>query len=307
MSGGNREYVFEFRSSTATTQSFSTDYKNVNYVFDMISKLGDENIEYTVSKTGTVPTSISKKLTANTITFSFNENTTTSNKTGQVTLTQNGSGKQIIINVTQTTNPYTFTFTDSGPYGNNYISPCTGATNTFAVTSKKNSSNTGFTVVSYPSFVSSVSTSSTGVTVTSNQSRSTSKKSGTLKLQQNGSNQTITKTIYQYGGVIHTKDSPITYTLPINAAAYTANTAAFVWESSGNGFSCTDVFKPYVYSTSSGITSTTFVLNSSYNDYRRYSVTVGFKPNSNEHTETMTLANTTYSPAALLIYKFFFH
>ena len=175
-------YVFS-SNTQAYVSSCGSDYISVE------STVNKRNTPYTVVSYDGVVTGVT---TANTyIDILCDENTTTSERTGTVTLKQTESDNTITINVTQSAVNYTFTASTSTTING------TTTSTTHYVTSYKNCNYLPYTVVSYDGVVTGVTTADTYITILCDENTTTTSRSGTVTLKQTETDNTITINVTQ--------------------------------------------------------------------------------------------------------------
>lgn len=209
---GYAPYVFEFVDGTTgkvwsgsgeaqTIQYAITSTKSGSYIgYSVQSKPDWCSVDYRDQTS----TSMLAKIT-------MTANSSSSSRSGTITFVQKESGKTVNVNITQavaatyefSANQSTWNADANGGENNSYL--C------IQLKSKKNGSKIGYTVSSKPSWVTEVTEKPSGVNcpvlsgydysfvIISSENSSSSSRSGTVTLKQNGSGKTVNITVNQEG------------------------------------------------------------------------------------------------------------
>lgn len=186
---GKKDITYVFSAQTTST-SVTTSAGSV--VINITSKADGKNCEYTVNSYNGPITAVTTAATN--VTIRYSANTTSSQRSGTVILSQNGSEKKITITITQNAAVYVFQMTNTS-YNIDY--DVTSVTATLTSTYGDSFQPYSCSWVTQGNGV-SFTTAQTYVKVTLSANTNTAQtKTTSCRITQNGSNRTIDFTIVQ--------------------------------------------------------------------------------------------------------------
>jgi hypothetical protein len=176
------------------------------------------------------PSWITTSTTSSKVTISASDNSGSA-RSGEVVLTQSGSGKTLTVNVSQdayVADNYVFTWDDGSTSSKSESFQATDAVSAaITLVSTKNGSNHPWSVSSKPSWI-TTSTTSSKVTISASDN-SGSARSGEVVLTQSGSGKTLTVNVSQDAYVADTyvfTITPNTYDAPYSSASFIPRTVS---------------------------------------------------------------------------------
>lgn len=205
-------YVF-----SAATTSKTVNAKSGSTSISITSTKNGTNTPYVIYSYSGCVTSVTTAATS--VTIRYNENTTSSSRSGSVVLKQAESEKMITISVTQNAHSYVFSANTTS------VNVTSGASSfTVVIKSTVDNTNIGFGVTSYdgPVTAVTVTTGSTGYAyIYYGESTSSLQNVGTVVLTQNGSNKTITITVTQDAISLYLNHSAVILNATNGSTGYT--------------------------------------------------------------------------------------
>lgn len=217
-------WVFQFQNGR-TTETMSASYDGSSTTFGVVSTKDGAQCAFSASS------SDSSWLTATVsgttgVTVKATANTSESQRSGTITLTQEGSGKTITISVTQAGKPhvavYVFTWTGSSTQQINHTAAKESSSTTYTVTSTKDGSPHGFSASSNVNWITTSVSVNTTVKLTISANPNTTMREGTITLTQNNSNKKLTIKVTQQPKEVETS---YTFTFGGGATTKTLNFA----------------------------------------------------------------------------------
>ena len=285
----------------------STSDVSANFPWDFSANGTAVNIPVISTKNGSSqswsvsskPSWITTSTTSSNVTISASDNSGSA-RSGEVVLTQSGSGKTLTVNVSQdayVADTYVFTWDDGSTSDVSANFPWDFSANGTAVNipviSTKNGSSQSWSVSSKPSWI-TTSTTSSNVTISASDN-SGSARSGEVVLTQSGSGKTLTVNVSQDAYVADTyvfTITPNTYDTPYNNATFIPRIVS-TKNGSNIGYSLTSGSTDWVV-VDTTVNTTVEILKNTTSSTR--STTLVFTQNESGKTQSIEITQSGYTP-----------
>ena len=285
----------------------STSDVNANFLWDFSANGTATNIPVISTKNGSSqswsvsskPSWITTSTTSSNVTISASDNSGSA-RSGEVVLTQSGSGKTLTVNVSQdayVADTYVFTWVDGSTSDVNanflWDFSANGTATNIPVISTKNGSSQSWSVSSKPSWI-TTSTTSSNVTISASDN-SGSARSGEVVLTQSGSGKTLTVNVSQDAYVADTyvfTITPNTYDAPYSNSSFIPRTVS-TKNGSNIGYSLTSGGTDWVVVSTTG-KITVEILKNTTSSTR--STTLVFTQNESGKTQSIEITQSGHTP-----------
>ena len=287
-------YVFTWDDGSTSSKSESFQATDaVSAAITLVSTKNGSNHPWSVSSK---PSWITTSTTSSKVTISASDNSGSA-RSGEVVLTQSGSGKTLTVNVSQdayVADNYVFTWDDGSTSSKSESFQATDAVSAaITLVSTKNGSNHPWSVSSKPSWI-TTSTTSSKVTISASDN-SGSARSGEVVLTQSGSGKTLTVNVSQDAYVADTyvfTITPNTYDAPYSSASFIPRTVS-TKNGSNIGYSLTSGGTDWVVVSTTG-KITVEILKNTTSSTR--STTLVFTQNESGKTQSIEITQSGYTP-----------
>ena len=287
-------YVFTWDDGSTSSKSESFQATDaVSAAITLVSTKNGSNHPWSVSSK---PSWITTSTTSSKVTISASDNSGSA-RSGEVVLTQSGSGKTLTVNVSQdayVADTYVFTWDDGSTSSKSESFQATDAVSAaITLVSTKNGSNHPWSVSSKPSWI-TTSTTSSKVTISASDN-SGSARSGEVVLTQSGSGKTLTVNVSQDAYVADTyvfTITPNTYDAPYSNTSFILRTVS-TKNGSNIGYSLTSGGTDWVVVSTTG-KITVEILKNTTSSTR--STTLVFTQNESGKTQSIEITQSGHTP-----------
>ena len=294
----NYVFTWEDGSTSDTSASFPWNF-SANGTAANIPVISTKNGSSQSWSVSSKPSWITTSTTSSKVTISASDNSGSA-RSGEVVLTQSGSGKTLTVNVSQdayVADTYVFTWEDGSTSDTSASFPwnfsANGTAANIPVISTKNGSSQSWSVSSKPSWI-TTSTTSSKVTISASDN-SGSARSGEVVLTQSGSGKTLTVNVSQDAYVADTyvfTITPNTYDAPYSSASFIPRTVS-TKNGSNIGYSLTSGGTDWVVVSTTG-KITVEILKNTTSSTR--STTLVFTQNESGKTQSIEITQSGYTP-----------
>ena len=296
----NYVFTWEDGSTSDASASFPWDF-SANGTAANIPVVSTKNGSSQSWSVSSKPSWITTSTTSSKVTISAADNSGSA-RSGEVVLTQSGSGNTLTVNVSQDAKPaenvYVFTWEDGSTSDASASFPwdfsANGTAANIPVVSTKNGSSQSWSVSSKPSWI-TTSTTSSKVTISA-ADNSGSARSGEVVLTQSGSGNTLTVNVSQDAkpaeNVYVFTITPNTYDASYSSASFIPRTVS-TKNGSNIGYSLTSGGTDWVVVSTTGKITVEILKNTTSNTR---STTLVFTQNESGKTQSIKITQSGYTP-----------